>query len=165
MELSQVIEEIRLVPKDRLREIYNFIHFFRLGLETEIGRDQTEDIMRFFDEEKKSRPLMTSVNNQIVLDDEGKQIEIKDQNGNQIVLSESGIKIKSPGNISIEADKSVSIKGNTGVSIEASGGDVSLKGLNIKETADIESSAKGSTTAQVEGGAELILKAAMVMIN
>lgn len=45
MELSQVIEEIRLVPKDRLREIYNFIHFFRLGLET--VRDETEDIMRF----------------------------------------------------------------------------------------------------------------------
>ena len=45
MELSQVIEEIRLVPKDRLREIYNFIHFFRLGLET--IRDETEDIMRF----------------------------------------------------------------------------------------------------------------------
>ena len=47
MELSQVIEEIRLVPKDRLREIYNFIHFFRLGLENETVQDDTEDIMRF----------------------------------------------------------------------------------------------------------------------
>ena len=45
MELSQVIEEIRLVPKDRLREIYNFIHFFRLGLEK--SQDSTEDIMQF----------------------------------------------------------------------------------------------------------------------
>jgi len=45
MELADVIEEIRLVPKDRLREIYNFIHFFRLGLEK--SQDSTEDIMQF----------------------------------------------------------------------------------------------------------------------
>ena len=45
MELSQVIDEIRLVPKDRLREIYNFIHFFRLGLEK--SQNDTEDIMQF----------------------------------------------------------------------------------------------------------------------
>ncbi len=118
-----------------------------------------------FDEEKKMLTLLTPGNNQVVLDDEGKQIEIKDQNGNQMVLSESGITIKSPANITIEADKAVSIKGNTGVSIEAAGGDVSLNGLNIKQTADIQYSAKGSTSAQVEGGASLTLKAAMVMIN
>ena len=47
MELSQVIEEIRLVPKDRLREIYNFIHFFRLGLEK--SQDSTEDKIPGFD--------------------------------------------------------------------------------------------------------------------
>lgn len=45
MELSDVIEEIRLVPKDRLPELYNFIHFFRLGLER--VRDDAEDIMQF----------------------------------------------------------------------------------------------------------------------
>jgi len=45
MELSEVMEEIRLVPKDRLPTVYDFIHFFRLGLET--VRDDTKDIMRF----------------------------------------------------------------------------------------------------------------------
>ena len=45
MELSEVMEEIRLVPKDRLPTVYDFIHFFRLGLET--VRDDTEEIMRF----------------------------------------------------------------------------------------------------------------------
>ncbi|MCI5219397.1 MAG: hypothetical protein D3914_09455 [Candidatus Electrothrix sp. LOE2] len=45
MELTDVIEEIRLVPKNRLRDIYNFIHFFRLGLET--VRDDADDIMQF----------------------------------------------------------------------------------------------------------------------
>lgn len=45
MELSEVMEEIKLVPKDRLPAVYDFIHFFRLGLET--VRDDTEEIMRF----------------------------------------------------------------------------------------------------------------------
>ena len=45
MELSEVMEEIKLVPKDRLPVIYDFIHFFRLGLAT--VQDDTEEIMRF----------------------------------------------------------------------------------------------------------------------
>lgn len=45
MELSQVIEEIRLVPQERLPELYDFIHFFRLGLET--VQNEPEEIMRF----------------------------------------------------------------------------------------------------------------------
>ncbi len=45
MELSEIIDEIRLVPEDRLPVIYDFIHFFRLGLET--VRDEREEIMRF----------------------------------------------------------------------------------------------------------------------
>ena len=45
MELSEVMEEIRLVPKDRLPELFDFIHFFRLGLET--VKDDTEEIMGF----------------------------------------------------------------------------------------------------------------------
>ncbi|GEM_PF-5803444 len=47
MELSQAMEEIRLVPKDRLPELYNFIYFFRLGLETVRDDTDTEEIMRF----------------------------------------------------------------------------------------------------------------------
>jgi hypothetical protein len=45
MELTDVIEEIRLVPKNRLRDVYNFIHFFRLGLEK--VQDESDDIMQF----------------------------------------------------------------------------------------------------------------------
>ena len=45
MELTEVIEEIRLVPKNRLRDVYNFIHFFRLGLEK--VQDESDDIMQF----------------------------------------------------------------------------------------------------------------------
>ncbi|MBF0201367.1 MAG: hypothetical protein HQK66_08645 [Desulfamplus sp.] len=48
MELTAIMEEIRLVPKDRLPELYDFIHFFRLGLESVSNdRNDTDEIMRF----------------------------------------------------------------------------------------------------------------------
>lgn len=118
-----------------------------------------------FDDEHKVLTLTTPANNTLVLDDQNKQIELKDQNGNSIVMSSSGIAIKSDKNISLEAGQNVSIKGNAGISIQSSGGDVSTKGLNINEAADMQYSAKGNTTAEVQGGVQLTLKAAMVMIN
>ena len=30
---SKLINEISLLPEDKLREVYNFIHYFRLGAE------------------------------------------------------------------------------------------------------------------------------------
>ena len=38
MELSKVIDEIKRIPPSRLSEVYDFIHFFRLGLELEIAQ-------------------------------------------------------------------------------------------------------------------------------
>jgi Rhs element Vgr protein len=118
-----------------------------------------------FDDEHKVLTLTTPGKNTLVLDDQNKQIEIKDQNGNSIVMSSSGIAIKSDKNITLEAGQNVSIKGNTGISIQSSGGDVSTKGMNIKDVADMQYSAKGNATAEVQGGVQLTLKAAMVMIN
>ncbi len=35
---DKVLQEIDLIPEERLAEVYNFIHYFRLGLEkSEIG--------------------------------------------------------------------------------------------------------------------------------
>lgn len=118
-----------------------------------------------FDDEHKVLTLTTPASNTLVLDDQHQQIVLKDQNGNSITMSSSGIAIKSDKNISLEAGQNVSIKGNTGISIQSSGGDVSTKGLNINEAADLQYSAKGNTTAEVQGGVQLTLKAAMVMIN
>lgn len=47
MELSKVIDEIKRIPPHRLPEVYSFIHFFRLGLESESAGDQAKDIMQF----------------------------------------------------------------------------------------------------------------------
>lgn len=118
-----------------------------------------------FDDGNTALSLITKNKNTIVLDDKNKQIKISDQNNNVITMSSSGIEIKSPKNITLEADQTVTIKGTNGVNIQASGGTVATKGMNITETADTQYSAKGNATASVQGGAELTLKAAMVMIN
>jgi Rhs element Vgr protein len=118
-----------------------------------------------FDDEKKVLSLVTPAGNTLVLDDQNKQVELKDQNGNSIVMAQGGITIKSNGNITVDAAQKVTIKGTTGIDVQSSGGDVSTSGLNIKEAAQMQYSANGSMTAEVQGGATLTLKGAMVMIN
>lgn len=94
-----------------------------------------------------------------------KEVTISDANGNSITLSSSGIEIKSPKNITLSADQNISIKGNMGVTQVASGGDVSIKGMNANIIADMGATINGSITTTVEAGTELTLKGAMVMIN
>lgn len=118
-----------------------------------------------FNDETKVLSLITPQKNTIVLSDEEKQIILKDENGNSIELSESGITIKSEKSITIEANESVDIKGSIGVKISADSGDVETSGLNIKQSADVEFSAEGSASAQINGGAETSIKGALVMIN
>jgi Rhs element Vgr protein len=118
-----------------------------------------------FDDKNKILTLSTPAGNTVTLSDDAKEISLKDENGNSIVMSSDGIAIKSPGNISLNADKNITLNATTGISQQASAGDVSIKGINIKEQADAEYSAQGSATASVQGGATLTLKAAMVMIN
>nr|VFJ60122.1 MAG: hypothetical protein BECKFW1821A_GA0114235_10987 [Candidatus Kentron sp. FW] len=45
MGLTEVMEEIRLVPEHRLPEIYDFIHSFKSS--SEPIRDDTKEIMQF----------------------------------------------------------------------------------------------------------------------
>ncbi|MBF0231149.1 MAG: hypothetical protein HQK63_16390 [Desulfamplus sp.] len=42
---TRVIDEVRLIPQNKLLELYSFIHFYRLGLEK--IQTNTEDIMQF----------------------------------------------------------------------------------------------------------------------
>ncbi len=118
-----------------------------------------------FDDENKVLTIQTPGNNQMTFSDQDQKITIQDQNNNSIEMSSSGISMSSPNNIEIKADQKVSIQGEMGVTIEASGGDVQVSGMNIKQSADMEYSAEGSMTASVQGGTELTLKGAMVMIN
>ncbi|VXB08426.1 Rhs element Vgr protein [Flavobacterium sp. 9AF] len=118
-----------------------------------------------FDDENVVWTLVTPNKNTIIVSDKDKQITVKDQNDNSIVMSSSGITIKSAKDINIEATQKVNIKGNQGITINSSAGDVATSGINIKETAQTQYTAKGNLTAEVQGGTQLTLKAAMVMIN
>ncbi|MEW6417364.1 MAG: hypothetical protein AB1480_04500 [Nitrospirota bacterium] len=42
---DRVMEEIKLIPEHKLSEIYNFIHYFRIGLQESKGN--LEQIMKF----------------------------------------------------------------------------------------------------------------------
>ena len=118
-----------------------------------------------FDDENKVLTLKTPSANTAIFSDEDKQITIKDQNNNSIVMSESGITIKSDKDITVQATQNLTLQGDQGVTIESSGGDVQIKGLNIKQTAQMQYSAEGSMTASLQGGTETTIKGAMVMIN
>ena len=41
----KVLDEVKLVPDDKLAELYDFVHYFRLGLQTPQG--SIRQIMRF----------------------------------------------------------------------------------------------------------------------
>ena len=118
-----------------------------------------------FDDENKIWTVATPNKNTIIISDKDKKITIQDENQNSVVMSGSGIDLSSQKSISISAQENVTIKGTQGVSIQSSGGDVATKGMNIKDSADMQYTAQGGQTAQVSGGMELTLKGAMVMIN
>lgn len=109
--------------------------------------------------------LLTPNGNTMVVSDKDKQITITDQNSNSITMSSDGITMKSSKTITLDATQNLVLKGAQGVQIQSSGGDVQVSGINIKETAQAQYSAEGSATAQVQGGGQLTLKGAMVMIN
>ncbi len=62
---DRLLEEINLIPEDKLGELFYFIHYFRLGLEKASGNkeqimkfagcweDMNEDIFKEFSEEKE----------------------------------------------------------------------------------------------------------------
>ncbi len=118
-----------------------------------------------FDDANKVLQLITPGNNTLVLDDKQQQVALNDQNGNSLVMSSAGITLKSAASITLQAPQNVTIKGDAGIAVQSTGGDVTTAGVNIKETAQAQFLAKGSATAEVQGGVQLTLKAAMVMIN
>ena len=133
--------------------------------DNEVSLTPGDELRISFDKASGDISIHTAKGNKIVFNDENKEIIIRDINNNSVRMSDEGITLSSPKNISINADQNVSIKGNTGVNIEASGGDVDIKGMNIHQTANMTYSATGDVIARVQGGDELSLKGAMVMIN
>jgi Rhs element Vgr protein len=118
-----------------------------------------------FNDDKKILTITTPQNNTIIIDDDQAQIKVIDQNNNIVLLSSDGITVTSFKDITLTADGKVNITGKQGVTIKAPGGDVEVKGINIKETADSQYSSEGGQLSKITGGMELVLQSAMIMIN
>jgi Rhs element Vgr protein len=118
-----------------------------------------------FDDENQILSLVTPAKQTVVLDDKNQQIEIRDSNKNSIVMSASGIAIKSEKTISIEAGQQVTVSGTEGIAMSSSAGNCTASAVNIAHTAETQFSAKADGSAEIQGGLQLTLKAAMVMIN
>ncbi len=118
-----------------------------------------------FDDENIAFTIATPGGKTITLSDKDDTIIILDNNSNTIKMSATGIDILSDKNINIKSQQNVTINGNMGITITSSGGEVVTNAVNIKENAQAEFSAKGSIAAIVQGGTQLTLKGAMVMIN
>ena len=124
-----------------------------------------EKLMLEFDDKDKILTIETPGGNSLVLSDKEKGIEIKDANGNAIKLSSSGIEIKSSKAINVKSNQKVTIEGGTGIDIKASGGDVAVTGLNVKNEAQIKFSGKGTAQAELNASGQVTVKGAVVMIN
>lgn len=124
-----------------------------------------EKLMLEFDDKDKILTVETPGGNSLVLSDQDKAIEIKDANGNSIKMSSSGIEIKSSKAVNIKSGQKVAIEGGTGIEIKASGGDVSVKGLNVQNEAQIKFSGKGTAQAELNASGQVTVKGAVVMIN
>jgi Rhs element Vgr protein len=116
------------------------------------------------DDEKKIVTIITPAENQVVISDDGKSILLQDQTGNKVELSESGIVLDSPKDISVTAQGKITLDavGEIGVTSQA---DVSVKGMNVNQEADVGFTAKGSASAELSASGQTTVKGAMVMIN
>ena len=71
-------------------------------------------------------------------------------------MEKSGISIVSKGDINIEASKKVNIKSKM---------DLTLEGMNVKNTAKAKFSAEGKAGAELNTSAIAVVKGSMVKIN
>ncbi len=123
------------------------------------------DLKLEFNDEDKVLTINTPGGNEFVLSDKDKSVTIKDQNGNKVEMTTSGILMSSAKDITIKATGKISLEATTGITATASGGDVSLDGLNVQAKAKIAFSAQGSATAELKASGMTTIKGSMVMIN
>lgn len=109
-----------------------------------------------FDDDQKIITLETPGGNKITLSDAAKGITLADQNNNTLTLNDSGITLKSPKDITLEATGKLTLKATQ---------DASLEGLNVNAKANAQFKAEGSAGAEVSTGAIAVLKGSLVQIN
>jgi len=109
-----------------------------------------------FDDDKKVIALETPGGNKITISDDAKGITLEDQNSNTLTLNDSGIVMKSPKDITLEATGKLILKATQ---------DASIEGLNVSAKANAQFKAEGNGGAEVSTSAIAILKGSLVKIN
>lgn len=117
-----------------------------------------------FDDRKKSISLSTPGNSSIIISDDGKLVEIKDQQGNSITLNTDGIRIDSAKDIDINANGNITLNAKGKVNVTAKQ-ELALSGLNVQTNADVALTAKAGATAELSSSGQTTIKGAIVMIN
>jgi Rhs element Vgr protein len=121
------------------------------------------DMRIHFNDDKKVMTIQTPAGNKIVISEQDKSITIQDQNSNKMVMEPSGIKIDSPGEISIKAAKDVKIEG-LNVTVKAQvGGKFEAITLDLKGSGQLN--AEGSGMATLKSSGILTVQGSLVKIN
>ncbi|MEL6650794.1 MAG: type VI secretion system tip protein VgrG, partial [Bacteroidota bacterium] len=108
-----------------------------------------------FHDETKTITIDTPAGNAITMDEKEKTIKIVDQNNNEVVMDSSGITVKSPKDIQVDAGGAMKLSAKTDLSLEATN-------INIKAKSQLN--AEGAMMAlKSQGIAEL--KGSLVKIN
>ena len=117
-----------------------------------------------FNEEEKEISISTPEGNNIVLNENKQEILIEDQNDNQIKTSSSGIELKSKKDIKITSGGSLQLSAQGKVDISSTA-DLSVKGLNINQEADVGFSAKATANLELNSSGVAVLKGSIIQIN
>lgn len=135
--------------------------------------DEKNTIKAFVSKEKlkiemndkdKTLRIETPGQQQVLLSDKDKLIELKDANGNTIRLSPDGIILDSATNIILKAKKDIKLEA-TGKIDQKAQANISLDGLNVSAKAKVGFEAAGNASAKLTAAGQLSIRGAMVMIN
>lgn len=104
-----------------------------------------------FDEDDPSMTFQTKGGNKLFITEKKNEegITLQDQHGNKILMNKDGI--------TLESAKKIILK--------ASGGDVEIEGINVKQKAQAEFKAEGAAGLEVSSSAIAKLKGSLVQIN
>jgi uncharacterized protein (DUF2345 family) len=80
-------------------------------------------------------------------------------------MTDAGIALNSATDIFLKANGKIELQATTDIAVRATGGDVSLEGLNVQAKAEIAFSAEGSASAEIKAAGTTTVQGAMVMIN
>ena len=123
------------------------------------------ELMIEFNDTDKVLTISTPAGNEFTLSDKDKSIKLKDQSGNVVEMKSAGISLSSIQDITLDAKGKISMSAVQDISLSSTGGNVSLKGLNIEAQAQISATVKGTASAELSASGNTMVKGAMVMIN